>query len=125
MEETVTDPKHPHAPSGTETDAFRLSRGTLLRGAAGAMVGMSPLLAAACGDSGGSGSTGGSTGGAGKPVRGGMLTAGLRRRRHGRDAEPVCGRDSILDESRVQNLYDPLFVQNPDLSTAAPASRSR
>ena len=52
----MTDPNHPHAPSGTETEGFRLSRGTLLRGAAGAMVGMSPLLAAACGGSGGGGS---------------------------------------------------------------------
>ena len=34
----MTDPNHPHAPSGTETEGFRLSRGTLLRGAAGAMV---------------------------------------------------------------------------------------
>src|SRR5439155_13564533 len=97
-------------------DGYRLSRGTLLRGAAGAMVGMSPLLAAACGDSGGTGSGGSSTGG-GKPVRGGTLRAGFVGGGTAETLNPYQGVTPI-DESRVQNLYDPLFVLNPDLTTS-------
>ena len=113
----MTDPNHPHAPSGTETEGFRLSRGTLLRGAAGAMVGMSPLLAAACGGSGGGGSGGAASTGGSKPVRGGTIRAGFVGGGTAETLNPYAGVTPI-DESRVQNLFDPLFVQNPDLTTS-------
>jgi peptide/nickel transport system substrate-binding protein len=116
LEETVTDPKHPQAPLGEDTEGYRLSRGTLLRGVAVGVAGMSPLLAAACGGSGGSGSTGGSTGG-GKPVRGGTLRAGFVGGGTAETLNPYAGVTPI-DESRVQNLYDPLLILNPDLSTS-------
>ena len=41
------------------------------------MVGMSPLLAAACGGSGGGGTGGAASTGGGKPVRGGTIRAGF------------------------------------------------
>ena len=75
----MTDPNHPHAPSGTDSDSYKLSRSTFLRGAAGAMVGMSPLLAAACGGSGGGGSGAAASTGGGKPVRGGTIRAGCAK----------------------------------------------
>jgi peptide/nickel transport system substrate-binding protein len=113
----VTDPNHPHAPSGTETDGYRLSRGTLLRGAAAGVVGMSPLLAAACGGSGGGGTGGAASTGGGKPVRGGTIRAGFVGGGTAETLNPYAGVTPI-DESRVQNLYDPLFVQNADLTTS-------
>ncbi len=113
----MTDPNYPHEPPGTEIDGFRLSRGTLLRGAAVGMVGMSPLLAAACGGSGSSGSTGGGSTGGGKPVPGGTLRAGFVGGGTAETLNPYAGVTPI-DESRVQNLYNPLLVENPDLSTS-------
>src|SRR2546421_9183591 len=105
--ETVSDP-HNHRPdAGDSVFDHRLSRETLLRGAAGTMLGMSPLVAAACG--GGSSTpsaTGPSTSG-GSPVRGGRLRAGFVGAGTAETMMPYQGVTPI-DESRVQNLYDPL-----------------
>jgi peptide/nickel transport system substrate-binding protein len=113
----VTDPNHPHAPSGTDREGHRLSRGTLLRGAAGAMVAMSPLLAAACGGSGGGGSGGAASTGGGKPVPGGNLRAGFVGGGTAETLNPLIGITPI-DQGRIQNLYDPLVIVNADLSTS-------
>jgi peptide/nickel transport system substrate-binding protein len=77
------------------------------------MVGMSPLLAAACG---GSSSGGSATTSAGKPKRGGILRAGFVGGGTAETINPYQGVTPI-DESRVQNLYDPLVVLKPDLTT--------
>jgi peptide/nickel transport system substrate-binding protein len=81
------------------------------------MVGMSPLLAAACGGSGGGGSGGAASTGGSKPVRGGTIRAGFVGGGTAETLNPYAGVTPI-DESRVQNLFDPLFVQNPDLTTS-------
>ena len=109
----MTDPHNRDRDLSTEEDRLRISRGTLLRGAAGAMVGMSPLLAAACG---GSSSGGSATTSAGKPRRGGILRAGFVGGGTAETINPYQGVTPI-DESRVQNLYDPLVVLKPDLTT--------
>ena len=109
----MTDPHNRDRDLSTEEDRLRISRGTLLRGAAGAMVGMSPLLAAACG---GSSSGGSATTSAGKPKRGGILRAGFVGGGTAETINPYQGVTPI-DESRVQNLYDPLVVLKPDLTT--------
>jgi peptide/nickel transport system substrate-binding protein len=106
-----------HARDSSEAkqhDAHRLDRGTFLRGAAGAALGMSPLLAAACGGS--SSSSSASTGG-GKPVRGGTLRAGFVGGGTAETLNPLVGITPI-DQGRIQNLYDPLVIVNPDLTTA-------
>jgi len=113
----VRDPHTTSPETGIELFDHRLSRGTLLRGAAGAMVGMSPLLAAACGGSGGGGSGGAASTGGSKPVRGGTIRAGFVGGGTAETLNPYAGVTPI-DESRVQNLFDPLFVQNPDLTTS-------
>lgn len=111
----MTDQRHP--PSAPDTTPFdqRLSRGALLRGAAGIMLGASPLLAAACGGGGG-GSNAGTSAEAGQPRRGGTLRLGFVGAGTAETLNPYQGVTPI-DESRVQNLYDPLLVVNPDLTT--------
>jgi peptide/nickel transport system substrate-binding protein len=98
-----------------EPDLFdhRISRQALLRGAAGAFIGASPLLAAACG---GGGSSSNTTAEKGKPRRGGTLRLGFVGAGTAETLNPYQGVTPI-DESRVQNLYDPLVVVNPDLTT--------
>src|SRR5215211_4319195 len=91
----------------------RISRQTLLRGAAGAFIGASPLLAAACG---GGGSKSNTTVEKGKPRRGGTLRLGFVGAGTAETVNPYQGVTPI-DESRVQNLYDPLVIVNPDLAT--------
>jgi peptide/nickel transport system substrate-binding protein len=112
----VSDPHTPRPDSGDPAFNHRLTRETLLRGAAGTMLGMSPLLAAACGGGSSSPSSGAapSTGG-GTPVKGGTLTAGFVG---GGTAETMMPYQGVtpIDESRVQNLYDPLSIVNPDFS---------
>jgi peptide/nickel transport system substrate-binding protein len=106
------DPRH-LAPSDS---AYRLNRERLLRGAAGAMLGISPLLAAACG--GGSSSTNPSgSGSAGMPVRGGRMRAGFVGGGTAETLNPLIGITPI-DQGRIQNLYDPLVLVNADLSTS-------
>ena len=113
----MSDPHNPRPETGIELFDHRISRGTLLRGAAGTMLGMSPLLAAACG--GGSSSSTAGTGAstsAGTPVKGGTLRAGFVG---GGTAETLNLYQGVtpIDESRAQNLFDPLLVVNPDLTT--------
>jgi peptide/nickel transport system substrate-binding protein len=109
----VTDPRH--SPSAPNTDPLdsRLSRGALLRGAAGVMIGASPLLAAACG---GGGSSADTSAEEGEPRRGGTLHLGFVGAGTAETLNPYQGVTPI-DESRVQNLYDPLVIVNPDLTT--------
>jgi len=92
---------------------YRLSREALLRGAAGVMLGASPLLAAACG---GGGSSANTSTEKGKPRRGGTLRLGFVGAGTAETLNPYQGVTPI-DESRVQNLYDPLVIVNPDLTT--------
>jgi peptide/nickel transport system substrate-binding protein len=114
LEEPVTDQRAPHPLP--ENAGGRLDRGTFLRGATGAILGMSPLIAAACG--GGSSSTSPGTGApAGKPVPGGSLRAGFVGGGTAETLNPLVGITPI-DQGRIQNLYDPLVIVNPDLSTA-------
>jgi peptide/nickel transport system substrate-binding protein len=96
----------------------RMSRATLLRGAAGAMLAASPLLAAACGgsSSGGTSPASGSSSG-GTPVNGGQLRAGFVGGGTAETLNPLIGITPI-DQGRIQNLYDPLVIVNPDLSTS-------
>lgn len=109
----MTDPRH--SPSAPNTDPLdsRLSRGALLRGAAGVMIGASPLLAAACG---GGGSSADTSAEEGEPRRGGTLHLGFVGAGTAETLNPYQGVTPI-DESRVQNLYDPLVIVNPDLTT--------
>lgn len=100
------------------TDSPHLDRGTFMRGAALGALGLSPLVAAACGGS-SSGSTAASSGttDAGQPVKGGVLTAGFVSGGTQETLNPLIGVTPI-DQGRIQNLYDPLVIVNPDLSTS-------
>jgi peptide/nickel transport system substrate-binding protein len=112
----VTDsPELRHRPVPATGDERRLDRGTFLRGVTGAAIGMSPLLAAACG--GGSSTTTTSAASGGKPVRGGQLRAGFVGGGTAETLNPLIGITPI-DQGRIQNLYDPLVIVNPDLTTA-------
>jgi peptide/nickel transport system substrate-binding protein len=128
----VTDQQHPDPDAHDVSSDHRLSRRTLLRGAAGAMVAMSPLLAAACGGGGGEGGGGGTTEGGGttsaattsaattstegQPVEGGTLRIGIVSGGTAETLNPTIGVTPI-DQARAQNLYDPLVIVNPDLTT--------
>src|SRR4051794_7091846 len=115
LEETVTDPRYPSDHPDRNVLDTRFSRGTLLRGAAGAMLGMSPLLAAACG--GGSSSASAPSTSAGAVKRGGTLRAGFVGGGTAETVNPYLGITPI-DEGRIQNLYDPLVLVNADLTTS-------
>src|SRR2546425_6644719 len=95
-------------------DTGRLSRRELLQGAAGMglALGAGGFLAA-CGGGGGSSTTAA----AGKPVRGGTLRVGIVSGGTAETLNPATGITPI-DQSRIQNLYDPLVVVNPDLTTS-------
>ena len=54
---------------------------------------------------------------AGAPPKGGMLQAGFVGGGTAETVDPFIGVTPI-DEGRIQNLYDPLVIVNPDLSTA-------
>jgi peptide/nickel transport system substrate-binding protein len=110
----VTEPPR-HTLTGSELLDQRFSRGGLLKGAAALGIGMSPLLAAACGGSGSSPSTGTTSGGA--PKRGGTLRLGFVGGGTAETVDPFIGVTPI-DEGRIQNLYDPLVIVNPDLTTS-------
>jgi peptide/nickel transport system substrate-binding protein len=111
----VTDDRHDPIPA-TGRDPFdqRLSRGSLLKGAAALGVGMSPLLAA-CGGSGGSSSAPATSGG--KPKRGGTLRVGFVSAGTAETVDPFIGITPV-DQARIQNLYDPMVIVNPDLTTS-------
>ncbi len=67
----------PHTPTpGPDLHDLRLSRGRLLRGAAGVVL-ASPLIAAACGGGSSSGTSTSSTTASGGPKRGGTLRVGF------------------------------------------------
>ena len=105
------------------SDAVRLSRRQLLAGAAGfgIALGAGGLLAA-CGGGGGGGGGGTTSGGqttgaaAGQPVRGGTLRIGIVGAGTAETLNPTIGVTPI-DQARAQNLYDPLVIVNPDLTT--------
>ena len=88
----------------------RISRAALIRSAAGVVIGASPLLAAACG---GGGSSTNTSAEKGTPRRGGTLRLGFVGAGTAETLNPYQGVTPI-DESRVQNLYDPLVVANAD-----------
>ncbi|HEY2869184.1 MAG TPA: hypothetical protein VGJ11_06725, partial [Gaiellales bacterium] len=93
----------------------RFSRGGLLKGAAALGIGMSPLLAAACG--GGSSSSTSASTSVGAPRRGGQLKLGFVGGGTAETVDPFIGVTPI-DEGRIQNLYDPMVIVNPDLTTS-------
>ncbi|MGN6379630.1 MAG: ABC transporter substrate-binding protein [Gaiellales bacterium] len=110
----MTDPRD-HSPAADDPGhGLRVSRGTLLRGTAGAMLGLSPLVAAACG-SGSSTPSSTATTTAGAVRRGGQLSLGFVGGGTAETVTPLIG-VTPLDEGRIQNLYDPLTVVNSDLS---------
>jgi len=112
----VSDSRNDRPPTSPVEALFdqRLSRQTLFRGAAGAMLGVSPLLAAACG--GGSTSSTASTS-AGQPKRGGVLRVSFASAGTAETLSPLIAVTPI-DQARVQSLYDPLIITNPDFSTS-------
>src|SRR5438045_4101156 len=101
----VTD--HSTPTPGHEPYDLRLSRGRLLRGAAGAML-ASPLIAAACGGS-SSGTSAASTTAAGGPKRGGTLRVGFVSGGTAETVNPLIGVTPI-DQGRIQVLFDPLVM---------------
>lgn len=111
----MTEPPR-HIPTGSELLDQRFSRGGLLKGAAALGIGMSPLLAAACGGS-GSSPLSTSTTSVGAPRRGGTLRLGFVGGGTAETVDPFIGVTPI-DEGRIQNLYDPLVIVNPDLTTS-------
>jgi peptide/nickel transport system substrate-binding protein len=110
----VTD-RNDHQRPGHDVLDGRFSRGGLLKGAAALGIGMSPLLAAACG--GGSSSSSPASPASGAPTRGGQLKLGFVSGGTAETVDPFIGVTPI-DEGRIQNLYDPLVIVNPDLSTS-------
>ena len=88
-----------------------------MRGAAVGAIGLSPLLAAACGGSSSSSSSAPATSSAGAPTKGGILNAGFVSGGTQETLNPLIGVTPI-DQGRIQNLYDPLVIVNPDLSTS-------
>jgi peptide/nickel transport system substrate-binding protein len=116
MEVPVTDQQHPRPDQKADERDLRMSRATLLRGTAGAMLAASPLVAAACGGSSASSTAASSTGG-GPPVRGGTLRAAFVGGGTAETLNPYIAVTPI-DESRIQNLYDPLVLTNADLTNS-------
>ena len=112
----MSDSRNDRPPTSPVEALFdqRLSRQTLFRGAAGAMLGVSPLLAAACG--GGSTSSTASTS-AGQPKRGGVLRVSFASAGTAETLSPLIAVTPI-DQARIQSLYDPLIITNPDFSTS-------
>jgi peptide/nickel transport system substrate-binding protein len=111
----VTDRHDPTPAHRPELFDERLSRASLLKGAAALGIGMSPLLAAACG--GGSSSSAPASTAAGAPRKGGNLRLGFVGGGTAETVNPYIGVTPI-DEGRIQNLYDPLVIVNPDLTTS-------
>jgi peptide/nickel transport system substrate-binding protein len=98
-----------------EDDPGRFSRSDFLKGAAG-VVGLGTLLSACGGSS--SSSTSSSTTTSSSAIRkGGTLRLGYVGGGTAETLNPNLGVTPI-DESRIQNLYDPLVILNPDFSTS-------
>ena len=117
LEEPVTDSHDSRSASDADSARHHLDRATFLRGAAVGAIGLSPLLAAACGGSSSSGSSAPATSSAGAPTKGGILNAGFVSGGTQETLNPLIGVTPI-DQGRIQNLYDPLVIVNPDLSTS-------
>ena len=111
----MTDRNDANLPPGHDLLDGRLSRGNLLKGAAALGIGMSPLLAAACG--GGSGTSSSAATATGGPKRGGTLRLGFVGGGTAETVDPFIGVTPI-DEGRIQNLFDPMVIVNPDLTTS-------
>ncbi len=117
LEEPVTDSHDSRSTSDADSARRQLDRATFLRGAAIGAVGLSPLLAAACGSGSSSSSSAPATSAAGAPTKGGILNAGFVSGGTQETLNPLIGVTPI-DQGRIQNLYDPLVIVNPDLSTS-------
>jgi peptide/nickel transport system substrate-binding protein len=103
----------PEPPVGLGEGDELVSRSDFLKGAAGA-VGVASLLSA-CGSS--SSSSSSATTSSGAVRRGGTLRVGYVGGGTAETLNPNLGVTPI-DEGRIQNLYDPLVILNPDLSTS-------
>src|SRR5579864_1212749 len=106
------------SPERSDTIESLISRATFLKGAAG-VTGLGTLLAA-CGGGGSSGSSATSTASTTASAaikRGGTLRLGYVGAGTAETLNPFLGVTPI-DESRIQQLYDPLVLLNPDLSTS-------
>ena len=94
-----------------------VSRSAFLKGTVGA-VGLGTLVAACGGTGASSGSkTASATTSSGAIVRGGTLRLGYVGGGTAETLNPYLGVTPI-DQSRIQQLYDPLVVLNPDFSTS-------
>jgi peptide/nickel transport system substrate-binding protein len=111
----VTDRQPSTSAPGLNPFDQRLSRGGLLKGAAALGIGMSPLLAAACG--GGSTASTPSTNTGGAIRRGGTLRVGFVGGGTAETLNPYIAVTPI-DEGRIQNLFDPMVLTNADLTTS-------
>jgi peptide/nickel transport system substrate-binding protein len=96
-------------------DEKRFSRSDFLKGAAG-VVGFTTLLAA-CGSSSNNSSSASTTTSAGAVRKGGTLRLGYVGAGTAETLNPNLGVTPI-DQSRIQQLYDPLTILNPDLTTS-------
>ena len=103
------------APVDDEKHDKRISRSDFLKGAAG-VVGLSGLLAACGGSSGASSSASTTTTSSGAIRKGGTLRLGYVGAGTAETLNPNLGVTPI-DQSRIQQLYDPLTILKPDLTT--------
>jgi peptide/nickel transport system substrate-binding protein len=94
----------------------RISRSEFLKGAAG-VVGLSGLLAACGGTSGSGTSPSATTTASGAVHKGGTLRLGYVGAGTAETLNPNLGVTPI-DQSRIQQLYDPLTILKPDLTTS-------
>jgi peptide/nickel transport system substrate-binding protein len=116
LEEIVTSGPDPRV---ARVDEQRISRTDFLKGAAG-VVGLSSVLAAcggASGGGGGSSTASTTTAPAGAIRKGGTLRLGYVGAGTAETLNPNLGVTPI-DQSRIQQLYDPLTILNPDLTTS-------
>jgi peptide/nickel transport system substrate-binding protein len=114
LEEIVTSGPDPRV--APVDDESRISRSDFLKGAAG-VVGFSTLLAACGGTAGSSSNASSTTTAAGSVRKGGTLRLGYVGGGTAETLNPNLGVTPI-DQSRIQQLYDPLTLLNPDLTTS-------
>jgi peptide/nickel transport system substrate-binding protein len=104
------------APDSVGENDQLLSRSDFLKGAAGA-VSLGALLAACGGSASSHSSVSSASTSAGAIRRGGTLRLGYVGAGTAETLNPNLGVTPI-DQSRIQQLYDPLVILNPDLSTS-------
>jgi peptide/nickel transport system substrate-binding protein len=109
----VTDGRRPGWGHEEEEHDHGMTRSTFLKGAGVAALGLSPLVAAACGGS----TKSATTTTTGKPKRGGNLRVGYVGGGTAETISPILGVTPI-DEGRIQSIFDPLVILNADLSTS-------